>query len=281
MCIINLSIPSRFSFSLSLTIPNAPASSLSEGNIGVRYTSSHPSPLRDGLAACRGVSVAAWRHCCMHEPPPLPAGHLSRRSSRPPRAALSAAADLHTNSPGGNTLWYETHTQGWSSRCRLRSHRDPAVIFLARCRVRNRGGAICSSLDCSEADPRKLRAGGLDSCCLCCGVRGFAAENKPAVGNTRVLATRRRIMPLVRRWRLSYLHVLSVAAAVQRADATSTSQGYPGGGPAAAATALLESNYRVELEATIPSPLIDPHQVYTRINSPATVADAVRVDYIV
>jgi len=35
----------------------------------------------------------------------------------------------------------------------------------------------------------------------------------------------------------------------------------PGAGAAAAATALLEDNYRVELGATIPSPLIDSHQV--------------------
>lgn len=61
--------------------------------------------------------------------------------------------------------------------------------------------------------------------------------------------------------------ILRTCAAVERvdADATSTSRCSTGGGTAAAATALLESNYRVELEATIPSPLIDPHQVHPSI----------------
>eukprot|EP00903_Cladosiphon_okamuranus_P016301 g15033.t1 len=60
-------------------------------------------------------------------------------------------------------------------------------------------------------------------------------------------------------------HLLRTCAGVERvdADATSTSRCSTGGGAAAAATALLESNYRAELEATIPSPLIDPHQEST------------------
>eukprot|EP00752_Nemacystus_decipiens_P014671 g13067.t1 len=74
---------------------------------------------------------------------------------------------------------------------------------------------------------------------------------------------------------LYVLHIFRTFAAVERVDATSTSRSTPrcstggggggggGGGAAAAATALLESNYRVELEATIPSPLIDAHQEST------------------
>ena len=66
----------------------------------------------------------------------------------------------------------------------------------------------------------------------------------------------------VRRRRVGYLFLCQqfLRWAVEGA-ANAAWHGVPGTGAAAAATALLENNYRVEIEATIPSPLIDSHQV--------------------
>lgn len=141
--------------------------------------------------------------------------------------------------------------------------------------VRNRGGATAASA------ARTLQAtggGSLDLLSFAAAVcRGFPAEDNLTRGPSAFLPRDEETMLLVQR--VSYLYVVvlihllrTCAAAGERVDdallSTSTSTSRPtshcslaGGGAAAAATALLERNYRADLEATIPSPLIDPHQV--------------------
>ena len=159
------------------------------------------------------------------------------------------------------TCGYETHTQRRSSRCRSRPHCDPVVIFFGRLQSENRGGAT--------AVARVKNTAAYEPFFSLLWCPWFSCCRKPCNMGVGVFPTRRRSMLLVRH--LSYLyvlvHILRTCSAVERVDETSTSRSRSisrcsaGGGATAAATALLENNYRVELEATIPSPLIDAHQV--------------------